>query len=154
MTEQEWLDCTDPEPILRAGRGKLSKRKLHLFAVACCRRLWSLIADTEARAALECVERYADGLAGEEELARASGAATRVATAANHALTHVEAAERRAPHLVALAVFSAVWLTGNSRPRRSFQAAHAANAMAYAAAGGHLPGHSAWHAARADEQRQ
>jgi hypothetical protein len=48
-------------------RGNASDRKLRLFAVACCRRIWSVVASDQHRLA-ELTERYADGQATEEEL--------------------------------------------------------------------------------------
>jgi len=63
MTEQEWLACTDPTPMLAYLQGKTqtSHRKLRLFAVACCRRISHLLIDEQARKALAAAERYAEG---------------------------------------------------------------------------------------------
>jgi hypothetical protein len=60
MDEQQWLACTDPQPMLESLRGKVSDRKLRLFAVSCFRRVWGLVG-AEARAALEACEGYAEG---------------------------------------------------------------------------------------------
>src|SRR5213593_551636 len=75
MTEREWLSCTDPHLMLTEMPGRVSERKLRLFAAACCRRIWHLLPDPRSRAAVEVVERYADGLAGERDLAAAKAAA-------------------------------------------------------------------------------
>src|SRR5215468_1921083 len=79
MTEEEWLACTDPEPMLDHLAGRPHQRKLRLFACACCRRLWHLLTDPRQRAAVEVCERRADGLATHEEQ-RAARAASLLAS--------------------------------------------------------------------------
>src|SRR5262249_47648653 len=64
MTEAEWLDCTDPQNMLEFLRGKVSERKLRLFACACGRQgpVWRLLTGKENRRTVEASERFADGL--------------------------------------------------------------------------------------------
>src|SRR5262245_20356706 len=92
MTEQEWLASTDPASMLnyllgRKNRGAIltwlgvgrrssaprsvcaTDRKLRWFAVACCHRIWFLLRDERSQRAIETCERYADGMASEDELA-------------------------------------------------------------------------------------
>jgi len=72
VTEAEWLDCTDPGPMPSFLRGKVSDRKLRLFGVGCCRRVWEHLTDSRARKALELVERAADGSDIRMKLGRAA----------------------------------------------------------------------------------
>src|SRR5262245_27670271 len=71
MTEAEWLGCTDPGPMLEWLRGKASDRKVRLFAVACCRRVWSSLEHEEFRDAVRKAESLADGLVDRTEMSKA-----------------------------------------------------------------------------------
>lgn len=85
MTEDDWLASADPEDIYRsnpsiqpnrmlqflrfhrrADKTKRGRRKLRLFACACCRRFWPSLSQ-ESREALDIAERYADGEATKKE---------------------------------------------------------------------------------------
>lgn len=78
MTEREWWACTSPLKMLLFLRGKVSERKLRLFAAACCRTIWPLLPPGRGEHAVEVAERYADGLATAGELAGACEAVTDV----------------------------------------------------------------------------
>jgi hypothetical protein len=71
VSDKLWLTCRDPERMLRALPDPLSERKLRLAGVAACRAAWDLFTDDRGRAAVEVVERFADGAASEGELADA-----------------------------------------------------------------------------------
>src|SRR5690242_4484758 len=71
MTEQEWLACTDPMPMLKCLRNGSTDRKLRLLAVACCRVVWDSLVTDQSRRAVEAAEQYADDLSTEITVERA-----------------------------------------------------------------------------------
>jgi hypothetical protein len=72
MTEEQWLGCTtNPTWMLNHLRGRVSDRKLRLFAVACCRSIFPHVPEArrgDIEPAIDAAERFADGLASVEEL--------------------------------------------------------------------------------------
>jgi hypothetical protein len=71
VTEAEWLARTDPQPMLDFRQGKVSERKLRLFAAARCRLFRPDWDDGwPVREAVEAAEQLGDGLAPAGRLAR------------------------------------------------------------------------------------
>src|SRR5262245_37533390 len=66
MTEAEWLTCEDPGLMLIRGPFRSSMRKIRLFVVACCRRVWHLLEAESLRQAVTVFERFAEGEIDEE----------------------------------------------------------------------------------------
>lgn len=81
MMDAKWDNTANPEAMLdvvrqlKAGKSTLGRRKLRLFAVACCRSWWDDL-NSNSREAVEITERYADGYATRSELGRAQGIST------------------------------------------------------------------------------
>lgn len=63
----DWFACTNPDTLLEFTQGLVSERKYRLFAIACCRRIWHLIADEPTRRLVEVVERHIEGQASDKE---------------------------------------------------------------------------------------
>jgi len=72
MTEAEWLACADPLPMIKFLRRQASDRKIRLFAVACCRRVWASLEHEELREAVLKAESFADGLVDRAEMLEAN----------------------------------------------------------------------------------
>jgi hypothetical protein len=66
MTPEQWFTANNPESLLAAasdfGRAAAFDRRRRLFACACARHVWHLLA-TDARSAVQVSERLADGRA-------------------------------------------------------------------------------------------
>jgi hypothetical protein len=81
MTEAEWLNeigrsqwMMHTLQLRKLPRTKAGRRKLRLFACGCCRAAWDRLPDARLRGAVEVAERFADGLASQEELDAARAA--------------------------------------------------------------------------------
>ena len=59
MIDSEWLTWRDPKKMLVHLHSKTSDRKLRLFTVACCRRIWHLMPHV-GHSAVESAEGFAD----------------------------------------------------------------------------------------------
>jgi hypothetical protein len=132
MTEIEWQTCQDPTPMVAflLTKGLASERKLKLFAVACCRRMWNLLTNEQSRRAVEVIERHADGEADDEDLYLAVLGAENVAEAL---ATAGREAEASAAFGVLNATITADYSAANAGSA-AYHAATAANAPSAAAA--------------------
>jgi hypothetical protein len=61
VNETEWQSSVDLDAMLDHIRGRITDRKLRLFACACVRQGWELLAGESGRAAVEAAEAFADG---------------------------------------------------------------------------------------------
>ncbi len=73
MTETEWLASADAIPMLDILK-EASRRKLRLFAVACCRLFWDQLSDQRCREGIEVAERRAEWRVSRNELSAATAA--------------------------------------------------------------------------------
>lgn len=74
MTEQEWLEASDPRPMLAYLRSKASQRKLRLFICACCHRVLGESPWEELSEAVRVGELFVENVADSSDLADAQGA--------------------------------------------------------------------------------
>jgi hypothetical protein len=68
MNEVLWQAGTDVGAMITYVEGKVSDRKLRLFACACVRRYWGLLHYPRPREAVEMAERLAEGKASDAEI--------------------------------------------------------------------------------------
>lgn len=106
MNESEWHESDDVNVMLEFLHGKMSDRKLRLFACACCRSVWHLLEDERSRKAVEIEEAYVDG-AVEEALRRSTARDAHNAAAELNSRPSVVGNER-ASQAVTLAATAAV----------------------------------------------
>jgi hypothetical protein len=132
--EAEWLTGTDPQKMLEFLRRKASNRKLRLFACACCRSIWHLLAETRGRDALEVGECYADGLVSERELAKARRKAQDAWTAINNAQPEAYERSRDAGEAGCILI-TAVDAAKSGTDKNAFTGAWSANICAAHAVG-------------------
>jgi hypothetical protein len=70
VTEAEWNTSQDPQAMLTHAGAMRKYRKLRLFSVACCRRIWRFLSPIPSQTSVETVERFLDGQASVEEMRR------------------------------------------------------------------------------------
>jgi hypothetical protein len=131
MTKHEWLVSNDPQKMLAFLWEEASDRKLRLFAVACCRRIWHLFRDERSRDVVEVAECFADGLASEVELE----AAGEKADAAILETADVDFTDFRKIALVGSSTAAAFAVSGNVGSPLISEAISAAEWAVYAVTG-------------------
>jgi hypothetical protein len=138
MTEAEWLACRRVDEMLRflkkekaVTRVPRGRRKLRLFACACCRQVWELIEDDGARRLVEYSESRADGNpdAPDRATVEVASAAAKVKADRDCAGLGSMALRRR----VAAAISAAT----HTAEEESYEAARVGSGCARCAVGGH-----------------
>lgn len=133
MIEEEWLVETDLQKMLFLLHGRVSDRRLRLFACACCRRVWHLLNDGRSRRAIEVVERYADEQADDEDLRLAIiGAESMAESLAASAATAAEQAQSSA-------AFAALSVTHSGSRAADYSSSNAVSAVFHAATAASAP---------------
>jgi hypothetical protein len=84
MTEAEWLAYTDPMPMLAFLLGKVSDRKLRLFACACCLGFSHELDDPWIRKVVQVAFEAADDEARSGELGSLDRVAGRAARSSEY----------------------------------------------------------------------
>lgn len=133
MTEAEWRQCNSPEAMLHHLTDRASPRKLRLYAVSCCRRIWPLFSDDRCRHAVEVAQRFADGRATMIELQAAGQLVAGVARVRGDPMSPVSQAT--------YAIGGAAWAATRGSP---WLAAWDAAWDARMAARDFLPGRTDW----------
>ena len=129
--DDAWQTCSPEDLIWAATRpGVLTDKELRLFAVYCARSVQHLMRDPRSIAAIDVAERYACGLATDDELraawfsaaCAASAAALSAISAASAAASAADAAAaaaRTASDRTAAREQQSAWLRQNTKPNFS-----------------------------------
>ena len=124
MTDLEWLECVEPDPMedLLESLGRLTERKRRLFACGICRRNEGLVHDRRCMEGVGISERFAEGLADARDLILARNHANNSLArcregweSARHARTGV--------YCACLDDDAGRWVQGNFRRARSVEGA-------------------------------
>lgn len=127
LTEAEWLNATDAQLLLESV-SPVTRRKLRLFAVACCRRVSAFIARDADVEEISVIERYADGNASEAEMRTVHGWCRSLVVSNAASPSPSEAAYYAAGAAASLLGSSAALETGNTAWRSAEAGEHAAQA--------------------------
>jgi hypothetical protein len=111
MTEADWNQSTQTKEMLEAvlSSGRVSERKLRLFAAACVARAGGLLADARSLQALEVAEAFAEGTVGSEGRRAARRTALAAAEEAFSGGRDRERAAYAAYYALALKAAEAAW---------------------------------------------
>jgi hypothetical protein len=121
MDENTWWTGDDLAGMKRLACLSHAERKLRLFGCACCRRMWPLLNRKKLRHAIEVAERFADGLASDEERIRANRSVARSIQNFD-----VDSTEGQEALYAAVFVLDATNFAGNYAPEMALDALAAA----------------------------